>query len=54
MQKGNADNIIKFIAREDLEIVIMLLASKVNNLTGIVFSMKRQSFGRKRDKFNPE
>lgn len=54
MQKGNADNIIKSMTREDLETITMLLASKVNNLTEIILSMKRQSFGRKSEKFNPD
>ena len=53
VQKGNADNTIKPMSRNDLESVAMLFASEVNRLNEIIESMKRHAFGRKSEKFDP-
>lgn len=52
MQKGNAENIIKPMSRDDLEALAKHFASEVNRLKEIIESMKRQAYGRKSDKLN--
>lgn len=53
VQKGTADNTIKPMSRDDLEAVAALFASEVNRLKEIIESMKRQAYGRKSEKFDP-